>query len=72
MTASKAERLFDATANYPSHSDVVVAVRSEELDVIGLNVKDSVTMKRLPIDASGYLADTSHARFAVLKLRMDS
>lgn len=69
MTPEKAAKLFDATRDYESHSDVVVAKRAAEIDVIGCNVMDSVTRKTLRIDASGDLLDDQHSWFAVLKRR---
>jgi len=71
MTQQKAAALFDSTSSYQSHTDVVVARRPGEIDVIGCNVLDSVTMKTLPLDAQGHVADTRHFWFAVLK-RTDS
>lgn len=70
MTKAKALKFYDATGNYQSHSDLVVAVRSGEIDVIGGNVRDSVTKKTLRIDAKGLLIETSHFWFAVLKNRL--
>lgn len=69
MTAIKAQRLFDATTTYESHSDIVVAKRANEIDVIGCNVLDSVTKKTLRLDASGHIVDTRHFWFATLKRR---
>lgn len=67
MTSEKAKKYFDRTSRYLSHTDVVTAVRSREIDVIGANVLDSVTMKTLSVDASGVITDNIHAWFAVLK-----
>lgn len=64
-------KLYDATSSYKSHTDLVVAVRAGEIDVIGANVLDSVTRKTLPIDAQGHISDASHPWFAVLKQRME-
>ena len=69
MTAQKAAKLFDATSPYESHSDVVVAKRSGEIDVIGCNVMDSVTKKTLEIGLSGHIEDNVHFWFATLKRR---
>jgi hypothetical protein len=69
ITAEKAAKLLTRTRNYDSHSDVVVARRTGELDVIGCNVLDSVTMKTLKIDTEGHIVDNQHAWFAVLKRR---
>jgi hypothetical protein len=65
----KANKLFDAVNSYDSHSDVVVAKRATEIDVIGCNVMDSVTKKTLPITAAGQIVDTQHFWFVVLKRR---
>jgi hypothetical protein len=67
--AARAARLFHSTASYPSHSDLVVATGPGFIEVIGCNVRDSVTLKRLPTNAAGHIADAVHAWFAVLKLR---
>jgi len=67
MTPAKAAKLFDSTSTYESHSDVVVARRPGEIDVIGCNVLDSVTKKTLKINAAGQIEDTVHLWFAVLK-----
>lgn len=69
MTAEKAAKLFDATGNYESHSDVVVAKRLGEIDVIGCNVKDSVTKKTLSINEAGQITDKNHFWFVILKRR---
>jgi hypothetical protein len=69
MTPAKAHALFDSTKAYESHSDVVVAFRDGEIDVIGCNVLDSVTKKTLRIDANGDIQDDRHLWFAVLKRR---
>ena len=55
---------------YPSHTDLVVAVRPGEIDVIGGNVQDSVTMKTLATDAQGLLIDSNQQWFAVLGNRL--
>lgn len=67
MTARRAAALFDSTRSYESHSDVVVAKRAGEIDVIGANVLDSVTKKTLRLDAAGHIRDDRHFWFAVLK-----
>jgi hypothetical protein len=69
MTQAKAHALFDSTRSYESHSDVVVAGRDREIDVIGCNVLDSVTRKTLRVDANGHIHDDQHFWFAVLKRR---
>lgn len=57
---------------YPSHSDLVVAVRPHEIDVIGGNVQDSVTMKTLSTDDRGLLTDTHQKWFCVLANRLEA
>ncbi|MEH3023791.1 MAG: DUF2272 domain-containing protein [Pseudomonas oryzihabitans] len=69
ITAEQAATYYDKTSLYSSHSDLVVAKRPTEIDVIGANVCDSVTMKTLPIDQDGHIADPHHHWFAVLKHR---
>ena len=54
---------------YKSHTDLVVAVRPGEIDVIGGNVEDSVTRKTLATDAKGKLIDKHHNWFVVLANR---
>lgn len=51
---------------YASHTDLVVAVRPGEIDVIGGNVKDSVTLKTLRTDAEGKLIDKNYRWFVVM------
>ncbi len=55
---------------YKSHGDLVVAVRPGEIDVIGGNVQDSVSLKTLATDAEGKLVDQSQRWFAVLANRL--
>jgi len=69
MNFAKAQKLFDSTKRYKSHTDLVVAKRPGEIDVIGANVFDSVTKKTLPISADGHISDRHFHWFAVLKLR---
>lgn len=70
MTAKKALGYFERTGNYQSHADLVVAKRKGEIDVIGGNVRDSVTKKTLAIDDGGLLVDKKHHWFVVLKCRL--
>jgi hypothetical protein len=70
MTSAKAAALFDKTSSYESHSDVVVAKRTSEIDVVGANVLDSVTKKTLRLNAQGHIRDDQHFWFAVLKCRI--
>ncbi|MCE7873911.1 DUF2272 domain-containing protein [bacterium CPR1] len=55
---------------YKSHGDLVVAVRPAEIDVIGGNVQDSVSLKTLATDAEGKLIDQNQRWFAVLANRL--
>jgi hypothetical protein len=69
ITFAQAQAYFDKTGSYPSHTDVVVARRTGEIDVIGANVLDSVTKKTVKLTAAGLIADRSHKWFVVLKRR---
>jgi hypothetical protein len=55
---------------FKSHCDLVVAVRPGEIDVIGGNVQDSVTLKTLATDRDGKLIDKNQHWFAVLANRL--
>lgn len=67
MTQAKALTLFDATSSYESHTDVVVAKQAGRIEVIGCNVRDSVTRKFLKLGPNGHIQDDQHFWFAVLK-----
>ena len=67
LTAQKAAAYFDKTSGYESHTDLVVAKRPGEIDVIGANVLDSVTRKTLALNAAGHVNDSVHFWFATLK-----
>lgn len=67
VTPEEALAYYDKTGWYPSHSDIVVARRDGEIDVIGGNVRDSVTMKTLALDANGRIVDDEHRWFVVMK-----
>jgi len=45
--------------SYSSHCDIVVGISPTELSVIGGNVGDAVSMKHVPIDAEGHIANAS-------------
>jgi predicted chitinase len=45
------------TGGYSSHVDIVVAIRPGEIDVIGGNVEDSVTLKTYKVDPEGKLTN---------------
>lgn len=51
---------------YASHTDLVVAVRAGEVDVIGGNVQDSVSLKTLSTDSQGKLTDKNQRWFVVM------
>jgi Uncharacterized protein conserved in bacteria (DUF2272) len=60
---------------FPGHCDLVVGIKPVELDVIGGNVDNAVTMKPIPITADGHLVgpdgvvlDPDHHWFVVLKV----
>lgn len=67
VTFEKAQEYFDKTGSYASHTDIVVARRNREVDVIGANVLDSVTKKTVPLTSAGLIADRSHKWFVVLR-----
>jgi hypothetical protein len=69
MTTKKALGFFDKTGGYNSHTDLVVAKRQGEIDVIGGNVRDSVTLKTLATNANGRVIDNQHFWFVVMKRR---
>jgi hypothetical protein len=58
--------LYDKTGSYKSHCDIVVAVKPNEIQVIGGNVNQSVSKKVLKAQ-SGYLLDTRSKWFAIIK-----
>jgi hypothetical protein len=60
-------KTYDTTSGYMSHCDLVVAKRSNEIDVIGGNVSDSVTKKTLKLDANGKVKDATRPWFVVIK-----
>jgi hypothetical protein len=67
LTKAKALAFFDKTSSYASHTDLVVAKRPGEIDVIGGNVLDSVTKKTIAINAAGQITDQVHLWFVVMK-----
>jgi Uncharacterized protein conserved in bacteria (DUF2272) len=52
---------------YSSHSDIVIDIKVGEILVIGGNVKNSVSLKHLKIDANGFLIDNEHKWFVILE-----
>jgi hypothetical protein len=65
-------------ASFPGHCDIVVAAVPGQLTVIGGNVDDAVTMKHVPTDESGKLAepdgriiDTRYPWFVVIRVNYD-
>ena len=69
MTHQKALTFYDRTQPYKSHADIVVAKRPGQIDVIGGNVRDSVTMKTLRIGTTGHLVEDQFFWFVVMKRR---
>jgi len=72
---------YDAlpAGHFPGHCDIVVARHPGSLDVIGGNVDNSVSMKRIPVAADGRLAapdgtivDPDHPWFVVLRVEYDA
>lgn len=50
----------------PYHCDLVVAEKPEEIEAIGGNVSDTVSLVRLPVDARGLLQPRPHASWAAV------
>lgn len=70
VSNATAQAFFDdMTTSYGSHTDVVVATRPGEIEVIGANVQDSVTKKIVRVGPTGLLTDTVHPWFVVMKRR---
>lgn len=67
LTSEKANAYYDKITAYESHTDLVIDKGKNYIDVIGANVMDSVTCKRLKIDSNGHIVDDQHLWFAVLK-----
>jgi hypothetical protein len=63
----KAQTFYDKITGYPSHSDIVVARRPGEIDVIGANVLDSVTKKTISLSPGGLVSDRVHHWFVVMR-----
>lgn len=60
------------SADYKSHSDLVVDVKPGELLVIGGNVGNSVSLKHVKISANGRVTDSNEAWFAALANRISA
>ncbi|MBV8938042.1 MAG: DUF2272 domain-containing protein [Alphaproteobacteria bacterium] len=63
------------TGRFPAHCDIVVAIQSGYLDVIGGNVDNAVALRHIPVTADGHLAgpdgvviDPDHHYFVVLRV----
>ena len=52
---------------YPSHCDIVVDKNDSQISVVGGNVEDSITLRKLDIDSNGILIDDSEKWFVVIK-----
>jgi hypothetical protein len=63
---------FDHQKNgeYLSHSDIVVSVGNDALDVIGGNVDNSVTRRTLALDANGTIDTSRYPAFVVVENRL--
>ncbi|MEM8575698.1 MAG: DUF2272 domain-containing protein [Pseudomonadota bacterium] len=69
LNEAKALARFDATGAYKSHADLVVETRPGEIDVIGGNVRDTVTKRTIAVGGDGRLLSDKSFWFAVLKKR---
>ena len=54
--------------SFPSHCDLVVEASGGQLTVIGGNVDAGVTMKHIPLSASGTIVDGRYNWFVVLRI----
>ncbi len=62
------KKIRDKTAgSFCSHSDIVVAVRAGEADVIGGNVKQAVTRTTYKLDAKGCIRDGRRTFIGIIK-----
>ena len=66
------------TGTFASHCDIVVGIHPGSLDVIGGNVEDSVSLRRVPVTVDGRLAafdgaviDPDHPWFVVIRVDYD-
>lgn len=57
----------DKTSTFCSHTDVVVAVRPGEVDVIGGNVENAVTRTTYRLNLHGFIADARRTFMGVVK-----
>lgn len=69
LTTAQKLAYFERTGAYVSHADLVVAKRPGEIDVIGGNIRDSVTKRTFALNAAGQLIDDSFPWFVVMKHR---
>lgn len=56
--------------SYLSHSDIVVDVRKDALDMIGGNVENSVTRRTLALNADGSIDTSRYPAFVVVENRL--
>jgi len=54
--------------HFPGHCDIVVALRSGSLDVIGGNVDNTVAMKHVRVGPTGLVTDPDYPWFVVLRV----
>ena len=57
--------------DYKGHSDIVVAVESSRIWIIGGNVGDSVTKRPLPLDLRGFLLPTTQGSETIFAIMQD-
>lgn len=62
--------LYDVNTPYKSHCDLVVKKGDNYIEVIGGNVSQAVTAKKVTTDNNGYVIDKNKNWFAVLKNNM--
>ncbi len=76
--SSRPLTLDSMPSSFPSHCDIVTGLGSGTIQVVGGNVADAVSMKHIPVDAQGRLADTTgkpydtrYPWFTVLQVNYD-
>ena len=57
---------YDTTNSYDSHCDIIVSIDGSDAQVIGGNVSNSVTMKKVPLTPDGKIK-SGGKRFTIIK-----
>jgi hypothetical protein len=59
---------YDTTGGYKSHCDIVVNIDDDYAEVVGGNISNSVTQKKVPLTSSGKVKEGGK-RFVVIKTK---